>query len=54
MKYFGGLVVLLYAAMALSGWEPFTTTQARSRLPDEARRGPNGVFLWTGGFHGGK
>jgi hypothetical protein len=53
MKYFGGLVVLLYAAMAFSGWEPFTTEE-RGRVPDATRRGPNGVFLWTGGFHGGK
>jgi hypothetical protein len=53
MKFFGGLVVLLYAAMAFSGWEPFTTEE-RGRVPDDVRGRPNGVFLWTGGFHGGK
>jgi hypothetical protein len=53
MKYFGGLVVLLYAVMAFSGWEPFTTEE-RGRVPDDVRRGPGGVLLWTSGFQGGK
>jgi hypothetical protein len=54
MKYFGGLVVLLYGAVALSGWEPFTKEE-RGKVPGDARRtGPNGVFIWAGGFQGGK
>jgi hypothetical protein len=53
MKFFGGLVVLAYAAMALSGWEPFTTEE-RGELPDGVRHAPGGVLLWTSGFQGGK
>jgi hypothetical protein len=54
MKYFGGLVVLAYAAVAFSGWEPFTNEERGKVAPGDVRRGPNGVFIWTGGFHGGK
>lgn len=53
MKFFGGLVVLAYAAMTFSGWEPFTTEE-RGKVPDDVRRGPGGVLLWTSGFQGGK
>jgi hypothetical protein len=53
MRLFGGLVVLAYAAMALTGWEPFTTEE-RGKVPDDVRRGPGGVLLWTSGFQGGK
>ncbi|WP_224242299.1 hypothetical protein [Hyalangium gracile] len=53
MKFFGGLVVLAYAFMAFTGWEPFATEE-RGKVPDDVRRGPGGVLLWTGGFQGGK
>ncbi|EAU69419.1 hypothetical protein STIAU_3691 [Stigmatella aurantiaca DW4/3-1] len=53
MKYFGGLVLLLYGAMAFSGWEPFTKEE-RGKVSGDVRRGPGGVLLWTGGFQGGK
>ncbi len=44
MKYFGGLVVLLYGAVAFSGWEPFTNEE-RGKVPTDVRRsGPNGVL----------
>lgn len=53
MKVFGGLVVLAYAAMTFTGWEPFTTEE-RGSLPPDARRGPGGVLIWHSGFRGGK
>ena len=49
MKYIGGIVVILYAAVAFSGWEPFT----RSQRTQAGVRG-TGVRTWTGGFMGGK
>lgn len=53
MKWFGGLVLLGYAAMMVSGWSPFTREE-RDRVPGNVRRGPGGILLWTGGFQGGK
>lgn len=53
MKILGALIVLGYAAMAFSGYEPFTT-QERGSVPADARRGPGGVLIWHSGFRGGK
>jgi hypothetical protein len=53
MKYLGGVIVLLYAAVALSGWEPFTRAQ-RGRVDLRSGGGASGVRYWTGGFMGGK
>lgn len=53
MKWIGGIVVLGYALMAFSGWEPFAREQ-RGKVTGDVRRGPGGVLLWTGGFQGGK
>lgn len=53
MKWFGGLVVLAYAAAAFTGWAPFSD-EDRGKVPENVRRGPGGVLLWTGGFMGGK
>ena len=50
MKFIGGIIVLLYAMVAFSGWEPFTREQ---RGQTTAPRG-GGVRTWTGGFMGGK
>ncbi len=54
-KYFGGLVVLAYAAMAFSGYEPFTT-ERRGATPGESRRGRVGGAYFGGGtgYWGGK
>jgi hypothetical protein len=49
MKYFGAIIVVLYAVVAFSGWEPFT----REERGVVATRG-GGVRFWTGGFMGGK
>ncbi|MFY2559184.1 hypothetical protein ACN469_16245 [Corallococcus terminator] len=53
MKWFGGLVLLGYTTMMVSGWSPFTSEE-RDRVPGNVRRGPGGILLWTGGFQGGK
>ncbi|CAM4532658.1 MULTISPECIES: hypothetical protein [Myxococcus] len=53
MKWFGGLVLLGYAALTISGWSPFTKEE-RDKVPGNVRRGPGGVLLWTGGYMGGK
>jgi hypothetical protein len=49
MKYLGGVIVILYALVAFSGWEPFT----REERGQTGTRG-SGVRYWTGGFMGGK
>lgn len=49
MKYLGGIIVVLYALAAFSGWEPFT----RAERGQAGTRG-SGVRYWTGGFMGGK
>ncbi len=53
MKWFGGVVLLAYVALTMSGWSPFTKEE-RDRVPGNVRRGPGGVLLWTGGYMGGK
>ena len=53
MKWFGGLVLLAYAGLTMSGWWPFSSEQ-RDQVPGNVRRGPGGILLWTGGFQGGK
>ena len=53
MKYFGGMVVLVYAALAFTGFEPFSREE-KGRVPTDARRGPGGVLIWHSGFRGGK
>ena len=53
MKYFGGVILLAYAAVSFLGWEPFTTEE-RGALPADARRGPGGTLIWFTGFRGGK
>ena len=53
MKYFGGLVVLLYAAMAFSGGSP---SRRKSGAVCRMKSGadPTACSSATGGFHGGK
>lgn len=53
MKIFGALVVLGFAAITFSGYEPFTTA-TRGAPPTAAKRGPGGTLLWFGGTSGGK
>jgi hypothetical protein len=51
MKYFGGLIVVLYAAMAFWGWEPFTQSER-----GKVTRGTSGSTsrYRSGSFMGGK
>ena len=53
MKYFGGLILLAYAAISFLGYEPFGSEE-RGKLPPDARRGPGGVLIWHSGYRGGK
>ena len=46
-------IMLGYAVMAFTGYEPFSSHE-RSKVPPDARRGPGGVLLWHSGIHGGK
>ncbi len=53
MKYFGGLVILAYAALHALGADRFPDDE-RGDLPANVRRGPGGIMLWHDGFMGGK
>ncbi|MCE9669287.1 hypothetical protein LY474_15860 [Myxococcus stipitatus] len=53
MKWFGGVVLVLYALVMMTGWAPFSGEE-KDKVPGNVRRGPSGVLLWTGGFQGGK
>jgi len=53
MKYVGGLILLAYAAIAFTGWEPFATEE-RGAVPNDVRRAPGGILHWHSGFMGGK
>ena len=52
-KWLGALVLLAYAALAFSRYEPFATEE-RGALPGDARPSPGGSLLWFTGFRGGK
>ncbi len=49
MKFIGAVVVVLYAAVAFSGWEPFGGGER-----NKAAVRPGGARYWTGGYMGGK
>jgi hypothetical protein len=51
MKVMGGVLVVLYAALSFSGYEPFAQRE-RNTLPAHLR-GP-GLRSWSGGYLGGK
>jgi hypothetical protein len=51
MKYFGGLILLAYVAIALMGYEPFTTAQ-RGTAPALVGRGSSGPGFWRTNFGG--
>ncbi len=52
MKYMGGIIVVLYAVVAFSGWEPFTR-ESRGTAGVTGVGGA-GVRTRSGGFMGGK
>lgn len=52
MKYFGGVIVLLYGLMAVLGFEPFSGAQ---RGKADGARGTVGAARYrSGSFMGGK
>ncbi len=53
MKYFGGLLVLAYAAMHVMGADRMPD-EDRDDLPPSVRLAPAGILLWHDGFMGGK
>ncbi|MFL5321410.1 MAG: hypothetical protein ACJ790_17245 [Myxococcaceae bacterium] len=53
MKYFGGLLLLAYAALQASGWQP-SADDDRGEVPENVRHAPGGILTWTSGFMGGK
>lgn len=53
MKYYGGILVLLYAAGSALGWMRFPDDE-RGTVPESVRKGPGGILMWHTGFLGGK
>ena len=53
MKYFGGIVLLLYTGAVALGWTRFPDDE-RGKLPPGIRSAPGGLLLWHSGFMGGK
>lgn len=53
MKYFGGVVLLLYAMAQATGWS-LSSDDDRGEVPESVRHAPGGILLWTTGFMGGK
>ncbi len=53
MKYFGGILVLAYAALHAMGADRFPDEE-RGDLPPTLRLAPGGIMTWHDGFMGGK
>lgn len=53
MKYFGGLVLLAYAALHVLNLDRIPEDE-RGVAPAELRAAPGGILLWHTGFMGGK
>lgn len=53
MKYFGGILVLAYAALHVLRWDRFPDDD-RGELPTSVRTAPGGILSWHDGFMGGK
>lgn len=53
MNYFGGLILLAYAAITFLGFEPFGADE-RGAPPPGVRRGPSGTLFWDSGYRRGK
>jgi hypothetical protein len=53
MKYLGGLMVLLYAALHVSGVDR-VPDEERGEVPASVRTAPGGIMTWHDGFMGGK
>jgi hypothetical protein len=53
MKYLGGILVLLYAGLHVTGADRFPNEE-RGEVPASVRSAPGGILLWHDGFMGGK
>jgi len=53
MKYFGGMLVLAYAALHVLRMDRFPDEE-RGELPTSVRSAPGGILSWHDGFMGGK
>ena len=53
MKYFGGILVLLYAGLHVLGFDRFPDEE-RGEVPQTVRLAPGGILTWHDGFMGGK
>lgn len=53
MKYFGGILVLAYAALHTLRMDCFPDEE-RGELPTSVRTAPGGILSWHDGFMGGK
>ena len=53
MKYFGGILVLAYAALHTLCMDRFPDEE-RGELPTSVRTAPGGILSWHDGFMGGK
>jgi hypothetical protein len=53
MKYFGGILVLLYGVMHVTGKDRFEDEE-RGEVPASIRTAPGGIMTWHDGFMGGK
>jgi hypothetical protein len=53
MKYFGGMLVLAYAALHVMRMDRFPDEE-RGELPTSVRSAPGGILSWHDGFMGGK
>lgn len=53
MKYFGGVVVLLWLALHLARLDRFPDDE-RGTVPPSVRTAPGGIMMWHSGFMGGK
>lgn len=53
MKYFGGVLVLAYAALHVLHMDRLPGDD-RGELPPSVRSAPGGILSWHDGFMGGK
>lgn len=53
MKFIGGIILLGWGLITVSGYEPFTAEE-RGAVPQDIRSAPGGIMLWTSSFTGGK
>lgn len=53
MRYVGGVLLMLYAALHVSNCDRLPDEE-RGDVPANVRTAPGGILLWHTGFMGGK